>query len=74
MAPTLLAELPDEQLAAVGRIAVQRRDADQDVAGQVAAEFNCNRGKAWREIADLLGQESHATLYRWAQPFMDGAA
>lgn len=71
MAPTLLAELPDDQLAAVGRIAAQRRDEDQDVVGRVGAEFNRNRGKTWREIADLLGQESHATVYRWAQPHLD---
>lgn len=73
MASTQLAELPDDQLAAVGRIATQRRGNDQDVIGQVAAEFNANRGKTWREIADLLGQKSHGTVYRWAQPYMEGA-
>lgn len=70
MAPTQLAELPDDQLAAVGRIAAQRRETDQDVVGQVAAEFNQNRGRPWREIAALLEQESHATIYRWARPFL----
>lgn len=74
MASTLLAELPDDQLAAVGRIVVQRRSDDQAVIGQVGAEFNRRRGRTWREIADLLGQDSHATVYRWAQPYVKGAA
>jgi hypothetical protein len=74
MASTLLADLPDDQLAAVGRIALQRRSDDLGVIGQVAAEFNRNRGKPWREIAILFGQESHMTIYRLAQPFIEGAS
>ncbi len=73
-AATLLNDLPDDQLAAVGRIAVQRREDDQTVVGRVAVEFSQNRGKTWREIAALLGQESHMTVYRWAKAVVEGAA
>jgi hypothetical protein len=72
MAPTLLAELSDDQLATVGRIAAQRRSEDQQVIIQVGVEFKKNRAKTWREIAELLGLESHGTVYRWVQQHVNG--
>lgn len=71
---TLLADLADDQLAAVGQIAVQRRRDDQEVIGRIAAEYHQNRGKSWREIAAALAMESHMTALRWAQPFLVGSA
>jgi hypothetical protein len=71
MPPTTdLADITDDQLAAVGLLAIQRRRDDKDVIGKIAAEYHQNRKKPWREIADLLAVESHVTLYRWAKPFL----
>jgi hypothetical protein len=69
-ATTDLADLGDAQLAAVGQLAIQRRQDDKDVIGKIAAEYHKNRSKTWREIADLLTVGSHVTLYRWAKPFL----
>lgn len=70
VASTLLDDLTDDQLAAVGRIAVQRRRDDQEVIGRIAAEYHRHRGKSWREIAAELAMESHMTARRWAGPFL----
>lgn len=72
-ATTTLADLPDDQLAEVGRIAAQRRQDDKAVIGRIAAEYHQNRAKTWREIAALLSMDSYATVYRWAQPFLGSA-
>lgn len=74
----LLADLTDDQLADVGRIALQRRrDALQNsqdnvtVVGRIGAEY-LRRKKDWREAAEMLDMP-HMTLYRWAQPFLGSA-
>jgi hypothetical protein len=67
-ATTHLADITDDQLTAVGQLAVQRRKDDQTVIGQIAAEYVQHRKKSWRETADMFGM-NHMTLYRWAQPF-----
>lgn len=69
----LLADLADDDLATVGRIAVQRRRDDQEVIGRIAAEYHQHRAKSWREIAAMLAMESHMTARRWAQPFLGSA-
>lgn len=64
-----LADINDDQLAAVGQLAIQRRRDDKNVIGKIAAEYARHRGKPWRDIADMLGMP-YATVYRWAQPFL----
>lgn len=72
MTATQLADLSDDQLATIGRKALQRRGGDPGVIGEIAALLNQGHGKSWRAIAELFGQKSHMTIYRWAQPYVEG--
>lgn len=74
MAAQLLADLSDDQLAAVGREALQRRGDGPGVIGEIAALLNQSHGKSWRAIAELFGQKSHMTIYRWARPYLEGTS
>ncbi len=69
MPATDLADITDDQLAAVGQLAIQRRRDDKVVIGKIAAEYAQHRGKPWRDIADMLGMP-YVTIYRWAKPFL----
>lgn len=69
-ATALLADITNDQLAAAGQIAIQRRLDDKAVVGQIAAALYIRLGKkSWRDAADMLGMP-HMTIYRWAQPFL----
>jgi hypothetical protein len=69
-ATALLADITNDELAAAGQIAIQRRLDDKAVVGQIAAALYMRLGKkSWRDAADMLGMP-HMTIYRWAQPFL----
>ena len=69
MPATDLADIDDDQLAAVGQLAIQRRRDDKAVIGKIAAEYAERRNKSYRDIAEMLGLP-YVTVYRWAQPFL----
>jgi hypothetical protein len=69
MPTTDLADITDDQLAAVGQLAIQRRRDDKTVIGKIAAEYAQHRNKTYRDIANMLGLP-YATVFRWAQPFL----
>jgi hypothetical protein len=70
----LLEDLADDQLAAVGRIALQHHRNVESVVGPVAALLYKRRDETtWRDVGDILDL-NHMTAYRWAKPFLGGSA
>jgi hypothetical protein len=70
----LLEDLADDQLAAVGRIALQHHRNVESIVGPVAAAlYKRHDETTWRDVGDILNL-NHMTAYRWAKPFLGGSA